>query len=82
MMKEENVTLKHAVAVHGKQLKSENGATALRAVDMTYKLLDAYPRRRVADQRHAHIHLAVIRDLEELPEGELEAIIEAESSKR
>jgi len=48
----------------------------LRAADMTLKLLDAYPKRRVSDVRHTNIHLSLLKSLEELGDTELEQVID------
>ena len=82
ILKEGNVTLERIATAHGELLKSDNENAKGRAVDMGYKLLDAYPSQRNGGSRHAHLHLhqEMLRDLEELPEEELEAIIEAEKS--
>ena len=80
VLREQGVTVKRAAAAVGDNLDNEDQRTRLRAADMTLKLLDVYPRKRVTDHRHAHLHLSLLQGLEELPEDELEAIVE-ESSK-
>jgi len=80
VLREQGVTVKRAAAAVGDNLDNEDQRTRLRAADMTLKLLDVYPRRRVTDHRHAHLHLSLLKGLEELAEDELETIIE-ESSK-
>ena len=80
VLREQGVTVKRAAAAVGDNLDNEDQRTRLRAADMTLKLLDVYPRRRVTDHRHAHLHLSLLKGLDELPEEELEALIE-ETSK-
>ena len=79
-LKESDVTLKRACKAVGDGLGSDKENVKLQAAGMTFKLFDAYPRQRVTDHRHAHLHLSLLKGLEELPEDELEAIIK-ESSK-
>ncbi len=79
VLKESGVTLKRAAVAISDGLDSDKGNVRLRAADMTLKLLDAYPRRRVTDPRHAHLHLSLLKGLEELPEEELETIIDQAS---
>ncbi len=75
-LKESDVTLKRACKAIGDGLGSDKENVRLQAAGMTLKLYDAYPRRRVTDHRHAHLHLAVPKGLEELSDDELEGVIE------
>jgi len=79
-LRDSDVTLKRACKAVGDGLGSDKENVKLQAAGMTFKLFDAYPRPRVTDHRHAHLHLSLLKGLEELAEDELEAIIE-ESSK-
>jgi len=80
VLREQGVTVKRAAAAVADGLACEEINSRLRAADMTLKLLDVYPHKRVTDHRHAHLHVAMLQGLENLEEGELESIIE-ETSK-
>ena len=68
-LKESDVTLKRACQDVGDGLGSERENVKLQAAGMTFKLFDAFPKQRVRDHRHAHVHFSILQGLEELPEG-------------
>ena len=77
ILKKSGVTLKRAARATADGLDEDQKIEVrMSAARDTYRLLDVYPRRRVTDHRHAHLHLSILRGLEKLSDDELERIIE------